>query len=205
MSSISSLVLALLVLSPWQTNTMKYFILSQLLTRAKKSTKSSKLKNYTYNILDFYYKFIVTDQIIVLIRKAIPGTCPLYCHCCKSTNTSCSLIAPGSSQHAQTIVVAVVVVGALVTNAHTGCALPSVKEGGWDKSSQSGLQWELNFHSHAFFNRAPGCGSICRVKWPLCRVNTWAAVSSLERKQCCAVKKENKHCKTFRTKLFSQR
>lgn len=32
-----------------------------------------------------------------------------------------------------------------------------------------------------------------------------AFVSSLERKQCCDAKKENKHCKNLRTKPFSRR
>lgn len=39
--------------------------------------------------------------------------------------------------------------------------------GGWWTSTAA--------HSHVCLSRAPGYGSICRVKWPLCRVNTWAA------------------------------
>lgn len=51
---------------------MKYLVLSQLLTRAKKA--QNLLNEETIHITDYYFKFIVTDQIIVLIRKAILGT-----------------------------------------------------------------------------------------------------------------------------------
>lgn len=140
--------------------------------------------------------------------KAIPEIRFPYPYCCKSANMSCNVTAACSSEHAQCLWWWILWWHMLIL---TVLWLSSRKEGKCDKTSQSRLLWKMNFqsgvHMHVYFNTAPGYGSICRVNWPLCRVNTWATGISqfLERKWWCDVKKENKYCENFRTKPFSQR
>lgn len=139
--------------------------------------------------------------------KAILETRFLYPYCCKSANMPCNMIAVCSSEHAQPL--AEVVVNSLVTHTHL-VRPPAVSKEKVTKPHSQGCCGAWTFkvvYTCMFILTTPGYGSFFRIKWPPCRVNTWAAglCQLLERKRCCGAKKENKHCENFRTKPFSQR
>lgn len=148
--------------------------------------------------------------MIVLIRKAVLGTLHLYCHCCQSPSTSCNSIAPRCSEHTQPLGVAVVVATALVTHTHALCfAFNDRRKMRQTTTARAAAGGELPRWYTATLvltelqamEGSAGPNDLSAGSTP----ELLAFATSLERKQCCDVKKENKHCKNFRTKLFSQR